>query len=81
MNFHLVPCNKRKKKRREGDFLVKFQIRPCRTKEESETCNYLGFESSEQIALIPQTYTTVILSTGVQTVCTGTGEPHSVPRG
>ena len=37
------------------DLLVKFQMPFCRTKEETETRNYLGFKSSAQIALIPRT--------------------------
>lgn len=55
-NFHLFPW--RKKKNKVGgreNFLVKFQMQLCRTKEENEACNYLSFMSSVQITLIPQT--------------------------
>lgn len=47
---------KKKKTKWEGEnFLVKFQMQLCRTKEENEACNYLSFTSSVQITLIPQT--------------------------
>lgn len=48
---HPLP-KKKKKKWQGGDFLVKFQMQLCRTKGENDTCNYLGFKSSLQIALI-----------------------------
>lgn len=50
------PLQKKKKKGRAGgNFLVKFQIQLRRTREETETYNYLRFKSSVQITLIPRT--------------------------
>lgn len=55
VKFHLVPCQKKKKKWQGGDFLVEFPMQLCRTKGENNTYNYLGFRSSAQIALILRT--------------------------
>ena len=54
VKFPPIPLEEKKVGGREN-FLVKFQMQLCRTKEENETCNYLSFTSSVQITLIPQT--------------------------